>query len=152
MSQHQIELPPHTGLAPHTGLQTELRAPTRAQVPAQVPAPARAQVPAQAQPPAQTLTWAQGGETFTLVVEPLDPRPFTRADNAVVRRADGSQLCRVRPPRELLSNPASVLGFRHAFPGPDGRPVLVLATRSSGDFQGPLDLETGTLHSVRARR
>ncbi|WP_330297503.1 hypothetical protein [Streptomyces sp. NBC_00503] len=99
-------------------------------------------------PVSEPLTWTQDGETFTLVIEPLDTRPFTRADNAVVYRSDGSRRCRVRPPRELMSNPAAVLGFFHSFPGPDGRPVLVLATRSSGDFQGTLDLETGTLRSL----
>ncbi|MFE2288571.1 hypothetical protein ACFXDJ_30945 [Streptomyces sp. NPDC059443] len=104
-------------------------------------------------PPAnESLTWSQDGETFTLVIEPLDTRPFTRADNAVVYNSDGSRRCRVRPPRELMSNPAAVLGFFRAFPGPDGRPVLVVATRSSGDFQGTLDLGTGTLRSLTTCR
>lgn len=99
-------------------------------------------------PVGDALTWTQDGETFTLVIEPLDTRPFTRADNAVVYHSDGSRRCRVRPPLELMSNPAAVLGFSRAFPGPDGRPLLVLATRSSGEFQGTLDLESGTLRSL----
>ncbi|MFJ6797600.1 hypothetical protein [Streptomyces sp. NPDC091268] len=92
----------------------------------------------------------QDGEELRLVIEELDHRPFTRWDNAVVHRADGTEL-RPHPPWELLSEPSRVAGFHTAYLDGEGLPMLVLAT-SSGDLQGRLDLESGEVTDLRPWR
>ncbi|MER5730997.1 hypothetical protein ABT084_22185 [Streptomyces sp. NPDC002138] len=104
-----------------------------------------------AKPPQSVMTWTHDGETLVLVVEALDTRPFTPKDNAVVYRADGSELLRLSPPGDLLSDPNAVLGFYTAFRDAEGLPLLVIATRS-GDFQGRLDLEAGVVRGARTWR
>ncbi|MFJ4775334.1 hypothetical protein [Streptomyces sp. NPDC088762] len=95
-------------------------------------------------PPQSVLAWRQDGETLVLVVEALDPTPFTPTDNAVVYRADGSERFRLRPPHDLVGDRNGVHGFHDAFPQ-DGRPLLIMVTRSAGDFHGRIDLETGEI-------
>ncbi|MET9695387.1 hypothetical protein ABZY31_00420 [Streptomyces sp. NPDC006529] len=104
-----------------------------------------------AKPPQSVMAWTQDGETLVLVVEALDTRPFTPKDNAVVYRADGSERLRLSPPADLLSDPNAVLGFYSGFPDSEGRPLLVIATRS-GDFQGRLDLAAGVVRDARTWR
>lgn len=94
-------------------------------------------------PPQDVLAWRELGETWVLVTEALDCAPFTRSDNAVVYRADGSERFRLRPPHDLLYNPSDVHGFYFAMPPQGGRPLIIMVTRNAGDFQGRIDLETG---------
>ncbi|MGW8777579.1 hypothetical protein ACWGNM_05850 [Streptomyces sp. NPDC055796] len=65
-------------------------------------------------------------------------------DNAVVYRADGAERFRLRPPRGLASEPSDIRGFYDGFLQ-DGPPLLIMAARSTGDFQGRIDLETGEI-------
>ncbi|MFE5809053.1 hypothetical protein [Streptomyces sp. NPDC056491] len=102
-------------------------------------------------PPQDVLAWRERGEPLVLVVEALDPTPFTRSDNAVVHRADGSELYRLRPPRDLLRDPNDVHGFHLALPQ-DGRPLLIVVTRNAGDFQGRIDLDTGEIVEINTWR
>ncbi|MFI5984649.1 hypothetical protein ACIBEA_27710 [Streptomyces sp. NPDC051555] len=102
-------------------------------------------------PPQSVMTWTHDGETLVLVVEALDTRPFTPKDNAVVYRADGTELLRLSPPADLLSDPNAVLGFYSAYRDSAGLPLLVIATRS-GDFQGRLDLAAGAVRDARTWR
>ncbi|MFJ5548093.1 hypothetical protein [Streptomyces sp. NPDC093225] len=100
-------------------------------------------------PPRSVLAW----DDLVLVVEPLDTTPFSPSDNAVLFRADGRERARLRPPTDLVGDPSAVHGFVMAFAGaPHGAPVLVVATRTGGDFQGRVDLEGGTLRDVRTFR
>ncbi|MER8096108.1 hypothetical protein [Streptomyces goshikiensis] len=96
------------------------------------------------QPPQAVLAWRQDGETLVLVVEALDPAPFTPSNNAVVYWADGSERLRLHPPRDLLRNPDDVHGFYDAIPQ-QGRPLLIMVTRTAGDFQGRINLESGEI-------
>ncbi|GLX22818.1 hypothetical protein Slala01_64620 [Streptomyces lavendulae subsp. lavendulae] len=93
-------------------------------------------------PPQAVMAWREYDETLVLVVEALDSTPFTPSDNAVVFRADGSERLRLHPPRDLVYDPNDVHGFHDAFPQ-HGRPLLIMATRNAGDFQGRIDLESG---------
>ncbi|AWZ06329.1 MULTISPECIES: hypothetical protein [unclassified Streptomyces] len=102
-------------------------------------------------PPESVMAWREGGETLVLVVEALDCTPFTPSDNAVVFRADGSELFRLRPPRDLLGDPDDVHGFGSAHPQHE-RPLVIMATRNSGDFQGRIDLESGEITDTNTWR
>lgn len=95
-------------------------------------------------PPRIVLPWREYDKTMVLVVEALDSTPFTPTDNAVVYWADGSERFRLQPPRDLVGDPNAVEGFYSAFPQ-DGRPLMIIATRTAGDFQGRIDLETGEI-------
>lgn len=86
-----------------------------------------------------------------LVVEALDDTPYTPTDNAVVYEADGTELVRLRPPRDLVAEPSWVFGFFTAHLDSEGRPVLVIATQV-GDFWGHPDLTTGTVVDVQEWR
>lgn len=98
-------------------------------------------------PTQAALSW--GGRV--LVVEALDDAPYTPTDNAVVYEADGTELVRLKPPRDLVAEPSWIFGFFTAHLGPDGVPVLVVATQV-GDFRGHLDLTAGTLVDVQEWR
>ncbi|MBT2447749.1 hypothetical protein J7F03_11820 [Streptomyces sp. ISL-43] len=102
-------------------------------------------------PPEAVMAWREGGETLVLVVEALDCAPFTPSDNAVVFRADGSERLRLRPPRDLVGNPDDVHGFSSVHPQ-DGRPLILMATRTGGDFQGRIDLESGEITDTNTWR
>ncbi|MFF9011227.1 hypothetical protein ACF087_36340 [Streptomyces goshikiensis] len=95
-------------------------------------------------PPQAVLAWRQDDETLVLVVEALDPAPFSPSNNAVVYWADGSERLRLHPPRDLLRNPEDVYGFYDAIPQ-QGRPLLIMVTRTAGDFQGRINLESGEI-------
>ncbi|MBT2544823.1 hypothetical protein J7E99_29975 [Streptomyces sp. ISL-44] len=95
-------------------------------------------------PPPVVMAWREYGETMVLVVEVLDTTPFTPTDNAVVYWADGSERFRLHPPRDLVGDPNAVEGFYSAYPE-DGRPLMIIGTRTSGDFHGRIDLETGEI-------
>ncbi|WP_432077076.1 hypothetical protein [Streptomyces wuyuanensis] len=86
-----------------------------------------------------------------LVVEALDDTPYTPTDNAVVYEADGTELVRLTPPRDLVAEPSWVFGFFTAHLDAQGRPVLVVATQV-GDFWGHPDLAAGTLVDVQEWR
>ncbi|MFD9415997.1 hypothetical protein ACFWC9_15000 [Streptomyces goshikiensis] len=90
------------------------------------------------------MAWREYDEVLVLVVEAVNGAPFTPSDNAVVYRPDGTEQFRLHPPRGLLPEPSDVHGFYDAFPQ-DGRPLLIMATRNAGDFQGRIDLETGKI-------
>ncbi|MFD0271376.1 hypothetical protein ACFVGY_33125 [Streptomyces sp. NPDC127106] len=94
--------------------------------------------------PRAVMSWREYDETLVLVVEAINGAPFTPSGNAVVYRADGSERFRLHPPRDLTYDPCDVHGFYDAFPQ-DGRPLLIMATRNAGDFQGRIDLETGEI-------
>ncbi|WP_314251647.1 hypothetical protein [Streptomyces sp. DSM 40907] len=95
-------------------------------------------------PPQAVVAWREYGETLVLVVEALNGAPFTPSDNAVVHRADGSERFRLQPPRDLVDERHGMHGFYDAFLQ-DGRPLLIMVTRSAGDFQGRIDVETGEI-------
>ncbi|MBT2468046.1 hypothetical protein J7E97_09170 [Streptomyces sp. ISL-66] len=95
-------------------------------------------------PPQVVLTWREYDRTMVLVVEKLDSTPFTPTDNAVVYWADGSERFRLHPPRDLVGDPNAVEGFYSAHLA-DGRPLMIIATRTSGDFHGRIDVETGEI-------
>lgn len=86
-----------------------------------------------------------------LVVEALDDTPYTPTDNAVVYEADGTELVRLAPPRDLVAEPSWVFGFFTAHLDAEGRPVLVVATQV-GDFWGHPDLASGTVVDVQEWR
>ncbi|MFG2757319.1 hypothetical protein [Streptomyces wuyuanensis] len=86
-----------------------------------------------------------------LVVEALDDTPYTPTDNAVVYEADGTELVRLTPPRDLVAEPSWVFGFFTAHLDARGRPVLVVATQV-GDFWGHPDLTAGTVVDVQEWR
>ncbi|MDX3535457.1 hypothetical protein PV721_13965 [Streptomyces sp. MB09-01] len=90
------------------------------------------------------MAWREYDETLVVVVEAVNTAPFTPSDNAVVFRADGSERFRLHPPRGLVYTPSDVHGFYLAVPQ-DGRPLMIMATRNAGDFQGRIDLETGEI-------
>lgn len=90
------------------------------------------------------MAWREYDKTMVLVVEKLDTTPFTPTDNAVVYWADGSERFRLHPPRDLVGDPNAVEGFYSAFPQ-HGRPLMIIGTRTSGDFHGRIDLETGKI-------
>ncbi|MGW2559000.1 hypothetical protein ACWCXB_07075 [Streptomyces sp. NPDC001514] len=100
-----------------------------------------------ARPTQAALAW----DGRVLVVEALDDTPYTPSDNAVVYEADGTELVRLKPPRDLVAEPSWVFGFYTAHLGSDGRPVLVVATQV-GDFWGHPDLTAGTLVDVQEWR
>ncbi|MFD5622221.1 hypothetical protein [Streptomyces yangpuensis] len=95
-------------------------------------------------PPQDVMAWREDDATLVLVVEAIDTAPFAPSDNAVVFRADGSERFRLEPPRDLVCTPGDVHGFYLAVPQ-DGRPLMIMATRNAGDFQGRIDLETGEI-------
>ncbi|MFJ7159044.1 hypothetical protein ACIQUQ_29430 [Streptomyces sp. NPDC101118] len=97
-------------------------------------------------PPQSVMTW----DGLVLVVEALDTTPFSPSDNAVVFWADGRERVRLRPPRDLVGDPSAVHGFYMAYPdaGHGGIPLVVIATRTGGDFRGRVDLEHGTVTDV----
>ncbi|MFG2339813.1 hypothetical protein [Streptomyces yangpuensis] len=95
-------------------------------------------------PPQDVMAWREHDTTLVVVVEAIDTAPFTPSDNAVVFGADGSQRFRLQPPRDLVCAPGDVHGFYVAVPQ-DGRPLMIMATRNAGDFQGRIDLETGKI-------
>ncbi|MDI9884589.1 hypothetical protein QMZ92_09300 [Streptomyces sp. HNM0645] len=86
-----------------------------------------------------------------IVVEALDDTPYTPTDNAVVYEADGTELVRLAPPRDLVAEPSWVFGFFTAHLDAQGRPVLVVATQV-GDFWGHPDLAAGTVVDVQEWR
>ncbi|MFJ2821988.1 hypothetical protein ACIO7M_12860 [Streptomyces toxytricini] len=96
------------------------------------------------QAPRAVMAWRVHDETLVLVVEALRGEPSTPSDNAVVYRADGSELFRLRPPRDLTYDPNDMHGFHDAFPQ-DGRPLLIMVTRNAGDFRGRIDLKAGRI-------
>ncbi|MEU6902763.1 hypothetical protein [Streptomyces virginiae] len=102
-------------------------------------------------PPQDVMVWREYDETLVLVVEAINSAPFTPSDNAVVYRADGSELFRLQPPHDLLRDPNDVHGFYTAFPQ-DGRPLVIMVTRNAGDFQGRIDVETGEIVDTNAWR
>ncbi|ROQ88974.1 hypothetical protein EDE04_7367 [Streptomyces sp. 2132.2] len=104
-----------------------------------------------ARPPQAVVAWRQDGETLVLVIEALNIQPFTPVDNAVLYRADGSEMFRLSPPREMSSDPNAVFGFYTAHLGAEGVPVLVIATRA-GDVQGRLDVRSGKVLDTRTWR
>ncbi|MFJ6779195.1 hypothetical protein [Streptomyces yangpuensis] len=95
-------------------------------------------------PPQDVMAWRERDGTLVVVVEAIDTAPFTPSDNAVVFRADGSERFRLEPPRDLVCMPGDVHGFHLAVPQ-DGRPLMIMATRNAGDFQGRIDPETGAI-------
>ncbi|MFE5490431.1 hypothetical protein ACFQ7Z_10840 [Streptomyces virginiae] len=95
-------------------------------------------------PPQDVMAWREYDETLVLVVEAINSAPFTPSDNAVIYRVDGSELCRLQPPHDLLRDPNDIHGFYTAFPQ-DGRPLVIMVTRNAGDFQGRIDVETGEI-------
>ncbi|NNJ05695.1 hypothetical protein HHX38_16340 [Streptomyces sp. PKU-MA01144] len=98
-------------------------------------------------PTQAALAWAGR----VLVVEALDDAPYTPTDNAVVYEADGTELVRLAPPRDLVAEPSWVFGFFTAHLDARGRPVLVVATQV-GDFWGHPDLASGTVVDVQEWR
>ncbi|MGW7362370.1 hypothetical protein ACWGI8_02845 [Streptomyces sp. NPDC054841] len=100
-----------------------------------------------ASPTQAALVW----EGRVLVVEALDDTPYTPTDNAVVYEADGSELARLKPPRDLVADPSWIFGFYTAHLDTHGVPVLVIGTQV-GDFWGHPDLTAGTLVDVHEWR
>ncbi|MFE2288576.1 hypothetical protein ACFXDJ_30970 [Streptomyces sp. NPDC059443] len=94
--------------------------------------------------PQAVLAWREYDQTLVLVVEWLDPAPFTRSDNAVVYWPDGSERFRLQAPQSLVYEPSDMGGFYDAFPQ-NGRPLMIMVTRNAGDFHGRIDLETGEI-------
>ncbi|MER6197838.1 hypothetical protein ABT234_10805 [Streptomyces sp. NPDC001586] len=95
-------------------------------------------------PPVNVMAWREYDSTMVLVVEALDSTPFTPTNNAVVYWADGSERFRLNPPHDLVYNPNELEGFYSAFLQ-GGRPLVIIATRNSGDFHGRIDVETGEI-------